>query len=84
MKSSCFDRYICGRQPDKDQEECTCTGTVYFGKRFVSGTSTENTFAELLKSPYVTKQVAGSIPCTSDAFGSDPDYGHYKMCVCLV
>jgi hypothetical protein len=75
---------VCGRQPAP--VGCNCTGTVYFGARFVSGTpgsGAENTFAQMLDSPYLTKQVAGSIPCTSQAFGSDPDGGRYKMCFCV-
>ena len=75
---------VCGRQPAP--VGCNCTGTVYFGARFVSGTpgsGAENTFAQMLDSPYLTKQVAGSIQCTSQAFGSDPDGGRYKMCFCV-
>ena len=76
---------VCGRQP-APLGGCNCTGTVYFGARFVSGTpgsGAENTFAQMLDSPYLTKQVVGSIPCTSQAFGSDPDAGRYKMCFCV-
>jgi hypothetical protein len=32
----------------------------------------------------VKKQVVGSIPCTSKAFGSDPDFDKYKMCFCVL
>jgi len=76
---------ICAHHPD--ELTCSCTGTVYFGKRFKTGnpgSGAVTTFAELKAGDHETKSVTGSILCTSAQFGPDPALGFYKHCYCEV
>ena len=63
---------------------CSCTGTVYYGRRFVSGrpgSGTTTTLYELQQSGHTVRENSGSITCSNGVFG-DPLGGVYKHCYC--
>jgi len=63
--------------------ECACRGTVFFGRKFVSGNSEQTNLLTIKKSVFVSKGVQGSIKCTTESFGSeDPAEGDAKHCIC--
>eukprot|EP00873_Tetraselmis_striata_P008124 jgi/Tetstr1/428388/TSEL_018422.t1 len=53
---------------------CTCSGTVYYGRKFqdtsAPGSGAVATFKEALDTPYLGVYVDGSIACTDAAIGS--------------
>lgn len=67
--------------------ECSCTGTAYFGKRYLHGkpgSGAEASPNQMLASKYITKSASGSITCSQSAFGgSNPLPGYFKKCWCL-
>jgi len=64
--------------------KCTCTGTVYYGKRCRDGNKKrckEGGYDFAKKYKMESKEANGSIRCTNSVFG-DPVPGHYKACFC--
>jgi hypothetical protein len=69
----------------QEDATCTCTGTVFYGRKFVSGqpgSGTVTTLGGLQAHTYVEKAVTGSIVCNTAAMGSDPANGYTKHCIC--
>jgi hypothetical protein len=68
-----------------ETEACLCDGTVYFGKKYISGTpgtGTLNSLETMLKnSPFITRDSVDSTMCDVDTLG-DPASGFYKSCWC--
>ena len=71
-------------------DDCSCNGTVYFGKKFVNsltgtkpGSDDIVTLQQMKDDGAVSKAVSGSIQCSSDGFDiSDPEVGFNKHCMC--
>jgi hypothetical protein len=70
---------------DGEGKTCACSGTVTYGKKFLSGkpgTGTRTTTAaQMASSSTKTKKVSGSVPCDNSNFG-DPLTGYHKQCIC--
>jgi len=80
------------------QGVCACTGTVWYGKKFVHGSNTGEHGNQVgattslnqlvlavnpkMKSGYRTRSVVGSVSCSAEAMGGDPFPGYYKWCLC--
>ena len=59
---------------------CECTGTMIFGRKFVSGmpgAGTTTTAPQLMSNEYKQLTVDGSTLCISDVMGGDPALGYY-------
>ena len=68
-----------------DEASCSCTGTVFFGRKFVSGkpgSGATTSLDQLKTTGYKEKQATGSVECSSAAMGGDPLRGYYKYCIC--
>jgi hypothetical protein len=65
---------------------CSCRGTVYFGRRYVSGAASagaERTFSQALETGHLIKRnVVSGVMCTAAAFHGDPAAGYLKACWC--
>lgn len=84
----CFCEPRIPRKPKwcaKEGGDCKCqNGNLFFGSAG-SKTSGNSTFVEMLKDPYTSKKISGSqasLPCSSKAFGFDPNPGISKHCFC--
>ena len=67
-----------------ENEECKCSGTVVYGRKFVAGKPGSGALASIVdmtKSKFKEKAVTGSIKCSYKVFG-DPLRGFYKHCMC--
>lgn len=63
---------------------CHCEGTVFYGKRYVSGhpgQGEEVTFDELKRGPHKAYASSGNTRCNAGKIG-DPLIGYHKMCFC--
>lgn len=65
-----------------ENQDCHCTGTVFYGRKYVHGTpgSGATTSLEQLKSSNF-KSHSGTVSCSNNALG-DPLPGVYKHCLC--
>jgi len=65
-------------------EECVCDGTVFYGKRYYDGTSTEIvSLSDMLTSSWSQEESYKSTTCTPSSFtNGDPLYGTWKSCWC--
>lgn len=74
--------YICAT---RENDYCECSGTVYYGKKFLSGrpgAGATTNFAQLVNGPHKTKQSTTKVKCSYHDMGGDPTRGYYKWCYC--
>lgn len=71
----------CGNE----NQWCSCTGTVHYGKRYLSGKpgrGDERTFEQVKADGIISKAVNGRIRCRTRDMGGDPSPFYYKVCFC--
>jgi len=74
-------KHVCSQEWHK----CTCTGTAWYGKKYVSGkpgSGPENTFEQMEMNPHKKLPVEGTFKCNNVMFG-DPAPLYKKLCWCL-
>lgn len=68
-----------------ENQWCQCTGTVYYGRKFVNGRpggGATTSLGQLRNSGFKSRSVSGSVSCSNGGMGGDPLYGYYKYCFC--
>lgn len=68
-----------------ENSDCSCRGTLVFGKKFVDGVPGEgkvNTCEQTMQGRYKMTNVTGAMKCSSKVLG-DPNPGYYKHCCCV-
>lgn len=82
LKGRRGDSFLCA---ESEGLTCKCTGTVYYGQKYVSGrsgTGWTTTLPQLLAESHKARNVVGVVPCTDRALGGDPLPGAAKHCYC--
>merc|ERR1719192_1572993 len=76
--------FVCAASAGQD---CTCDGTIYYGKMFVQGNSgARTTFQQLVAGDHaiITKRDNGNtVNCHNFSAGRDPARFFWKYCYCL-
>jgi hypothetical protein len=76
-----------GYDPCADEGQmCTCSGTVVYGRKYVSGkpgSGSTTTISQMQQTTTKTLEVAGTIKCGNSPFGGDPMVDYHKYCLCL-
>lgn len=66
-------------------QTCQCTGTVYYGRKYVNGRpggGATTSLSQLKGSGFKSRSVSGQVSCSNGGMGGDPLYGYYKYCLC--
>merc|ERR1719321_2432835 len=74
-----------GDHAANEGKACDCKGTIFYGKRFVSGKPGSGKtlkFADVMRGDHKEKAVSGTVKCNSATMGGDPAPFYYKQCFC--
>lgn len=66
-------------------QTCQCTGTVYYGRKYVNGRpggGATTSLSQLRSSGFKSLSISGQVSCSNGGMGGDPLYGYYKYCFC--
>lgn len=68
-----------------ENQMCQCSGTVYYGRRYINGrpgSGTTTSLEQMRTSGFKSRSVSGSVSCSNGGMGGDPLSGFYKHCIC--